>query len=56
MLEEDEESSLTALDVSDEVQELEGVDGSFLLFYNLFIILYICALFFFFFRKSFFAR
>ena len=54
MVEEDEESSLTALYESDEVQELEGVDGSFLLFYNLFIILYICALFFFFFLgKSF---
>ena len=58
MLEEDEEPSLTTLDVNDEVQELEGVDGSFLLFYNLFIILYICAwfFFFFFFRKIFFAR
>ena len=54
MVEEDEEPSLTALDESDEVQELEGVEGSFLLFYNLFIILYICAWFFFFFLgKSF---
>ena len=34
MLEEDEESSLTALDVSDEVQELDGGDleGLFLCF------------------------
>ena len=55
MVEEDEESSLTALDESDEVQELEGVEGSFLLFYNLFIILYICALIFFF-RKIFFCQ
>ena len=48
MVEEDEESSLTTLDVSDEVQELEGVEGSFSLLYNLFIFLYICAWFFFF--------
>ena len=57
MVEEDEKSSLTALDESDEVQELEGVEGSFLLFYYLFLNVYICAwFFFFFFRKIFFAR
>ena len=57
MVEDDDESSLTALDESDEVQELEGVEGSFLLFYYLFLNVYICAwFFFFFFRKIFFAR